>query len=112
MLKDRDTYRVLVGRMDGTVAGAYSPADEDIEGQDHTMYLVTDGEEAGMYGSLDGAGDAVRRFFEASDAETPLLVTPETHDLRMMDGDAADTLEYELDDIPDDDYEKLLENAK
>lgn len=112
MLKDRDTYRVLVGRMDGTIEGAYSPAEDDIETQDHTMYLVTDGEEAGMYGTIEGAGDAVRQFFEGSDAETPLLVTPETHDLAMMDGDAADTLDYQLEDIPDTEYEELLENAK
>ncbi len=112
MLKDSDTYRVLVGQMDGTIEGAYSPAGDGIETEDHIMYLVTDGEDAGLYGSLDGAGDAVRQFFEGSDAETPLLVTPETHDLAMMDGDAADTLEYQLDDIPDEEYEELLEQAK
>jgi len=76
------------------------------------MYLVTDGEEAGLYGSLDGAGDAVRWFFEISDTEKPLLAISETHDLRMMDGDAADTLEYDLNDVPEDEYEELLEQAK
>lgn len=111
MLKDRETYHVLVGRMDGTIRGAYSPAD-DVPEEDNTLYIVTDGDDAGMYARLDSAGEAIGRFLERRHPEqTPLIVTPETHSLDRMDGEAAETLDYNLEDIPDDEYKEILEHA-
>ncbi|MDY6771192.1 MAG: hypothetical protein SV186_04520 [Candidatus Nanohaloarchaea archaeon] len=110
--KQDDQYRVLVGRVETTV-GAFSPA-EDPDKEDIELYVVTDGDDAGLYTSIDSAGDAVAEFFDSYTFDgdgTPLLVTPETHSLDRMDGQAADELDYDLDDIPDSPYQELLDQA-
>lgn len=108
----KDRRDIVIGKLQYTSDGEFAadPMEQDTMEQ-HRLYVVTDGETARVNTTPADAGRSLADFIGASTDPQDRVYGADERTLDDLDGAAAEQLDYELDALPDEEYDVVLEEA-
>lgn len=106
---DRD---ILIGKLQYTSDGEFAadPLGQDTMEQ-HRLYVVTDGETARVNTTPSDAGRSLADLVGTVTDPQDHVYGADERTLDDLDGAAAEQLDYELDALPDEEYDTVLAEA-